>query len=347
MSHLIFALQIPLPLNQSGFYFRNWEYDMGDFSMPLLIIVGLVALLVLASVGQHLYRRYKRVQDDGFTIHNARQIQKIFTQALDERATFDTQFQGEWSQRPHFSCAPLDLDVQTGLTLEIPAFVQARQSWIGREVICYFKIAAGRRDAKWNFFHFTSRLIAARPRGKVGTISLALPEILHRGQRRAHLRLEPLSQDIPEIHLWPETLSNQNVPEEAPPLLSLTPDMQERHLFLINISAGGLLLEVRAPTHLIDEETLEKGKRFHIHLLLHDPDRQRLEPYRLLAQVRNMHTDPVTAHRLVGLAFVALQTQSGEDKGSKWVRLEGKGVESIEDWVFKRHLRLYRQKGLA
>lgn len=347
MSHLMSALQIQLPLSQSGFYFRNWEYDMGDFSGPLLAIFAAVVLLVLAYVGQNLYRRYRRVHDDSFTIHNPRQIRKILTQALDERATCDTQFQGEWSQRPHFSCAPLEVDDQTGLTLEIPSFVQARQSWIGREVTCFFKVAAARRDAKWIFFHFTSRIVAARVRGKVGTITLALPEILERGQRRAHLRLEPPSQDIPEIHLWPETLSNQDAPEDAPPLLSLAPDMEERHLFVINISAGGLLLEVRAPAHLIDEDTLDKGKRFYIQLLLHDPDRQRLTPYLLMAQVRNMHTDPVTGHRLVGLAFIALRNQSDQEKGPKWIQLEGKGVESIEDWVFKRHLRLYRQKGLA
>ncbi|SMP68381.1 c-di-GMP-binding flagellar brake protein YcgR, contains PilZNR and PilZ domains [Desulfonatronum zhilinae] len=336
---------LPLPVSQAGFYFQNWGFSVSDAQKPLTITIALILFLALVSAAVTLYRRARGSGTAGFSIHEPTKIQDILNEALQQRATHELRFQDESAQRTSFACSPTDIDPAVGITLEVSGFIKPQPSWVGRRVVCYFKIAGQRKETKWLFFSFATTIIDIASPQAIQRIVLAIPDQLDRKQRRDHLRLDPPSEDIPELQIWPETLSNLHRPEDDPPLLEYLVTQQENPLRVLNISAGGLLLELRPPLPKALGADLEKGHRFYIRLVLRDPEQGSAQTYQLLTQVRNVFIDPTHGKRLIGLSFVAhLPVTEGS---RRWKSLDGKGVEEIEDWVFKRHLGLYREKGLV
>lgn len=336
---------LPVPVSQSGFYFQNWGFSFSDAHKPLTITLALILLLSLVSVASILYRRFRDSGPVGLSLHESAQIREVLDEALQQRATLEVQFQEQDVRRTNFSCTPTGVDPFVGFTLEVSGFIKPQQSWIGRTVLCYFKVAGHHKDAKWSFFSFRTTIIDIVVRQARRRIVLAIPKQLDRKQRREHLRLDPPNEDIPEVQIWPETLSNLDWPEADPPLLEYRIAHQENPLRILNLSAGGLLLELRPPLPKALGADLEKGRRFYIRLVLNDPEQGAPQVHKLLAQVRNVFLDPTHGKRLVGFSFAAWLPRT-EGPGS-WQPLKGKGVEEIEDWVFKRHLELYREKGLV
>jgi hypothetical protein len=336
---------LPLPVSQAGFYFQNWGFSFSDAQKPLTITVTLILFLTLASVAGALYRRARKSGTAGLSIHEPTEIQDVLNEALQQRATYELRFEDESAQRIGFTCSPADSDPAVGITLEVSGFIKPQPSWVGRSVVCFFRIARQRKEPKWLFFSFATTIIDIDSRQAIPRIVLAIPDQLARKQRREHLRLDPPSEDIPEVQVWPETLSNLDHPEDDPPLLEYLITQQENPLSILNISAGGLLLELRPPLPPALGADLEKGQRFYIRLVLRDPERGPPKTYQLLSQVRNVFVDPTHGKRLIGLSFVA--HLPGTEGPRRWKSLDGKGVEEIEDWVSKRHLGLYREKGLV
>ena len=131
-------------------------------------------------------------------------------------------------------------------------------------------------------------------------------------------------------------------------MLSFVHGLESNQLIVLNISAGGMLLEIRSPALQTVGENLDKGKRLFIQIFLRSPDQDAETEYMFTAQVRNAFNDPTSGNAIIGISFSAYQIPSSQDlKTKKWLPLHGKGVEAIEDWVFKRHLELYRQKGIT
>ncbi len=336
---------LPLPVSQAGFYFQNWGFSISDAQKPLTITLALILLLGLLSVARTLYRRAQGTGPVGLSVNEAAQVQEVLDEALQQRATLEVRFQDEDAQRTSFTCSPTGVDPSVGITLEVSGFIKPHPSWIGRTVLCYFKVAGQHKDAKWSFFSFRTTITDIAARQARQRIVLAIPEQLDRQQRREHLRLDPPNEDIPEVQIWPETLSNLDWPGADPPLLEYRIAHQENPLRILNLSAGGLLLELRPPLPKALGADLEKGQRFYIRLVLRDPEQDTPQAHQLLAQVRNVFLDPTQGNRLAGLSFVARLPRTEGPGG--WQPLKGKGVEEIEDWVFKRHLELYREKGLV
>lgn len=335
----------PLPTSQTNLYFQNWEYSLSQAQRPLTLTITLIAFLALVALGLHLRRKWTSREGNWLAVIDPVEIRTILGQAVQERATFDTSFQGEWAQRTHFSCAPLDLDAGRKIILETPAFTPPQPAWIGRRVTCHFRIGSARSDVKWLFYHFSTVITDIQSYDTRETIIINVPQKLQRGQRRAHLRLEPFTQDVPSLRLWPETLAMVDVFEEEPPTASFLHTRRDNHLHVLNISAGGVLLEIRATQRQLPDDILEKGKRFYLSIALRDPENDAVRDFHLKAKIRNLFTDPHEGKRLAGFSFTAYRIKPGDDPNN-WVSLDGKGVEAIDDWVFKRHLQIYREKGL-
>lgn len=334
--------------NQAGFYFRNWEYSLSDAQKPLSYTLGLILVAVLIYLAYLYYRKKTLAQKDFFTLRDPDRISAFLEQSVSERAAYEIQFEGEGRQRMLFSCAPVALEPDRGIVLETSGFVHPRQTWVGRHVRCHFKVSSGEKDHKWFFLQFSSTISAVRKTGNLDFIVLALPERLERKQRRAHLRLEPLSGDIPALNIWPETLGHLIHPGDTPPILSFVHGQSDNQLNVVNVSAGGVLLEIRSSGTMSLGDQLDKGKRLFILMQLRDPEQSDIIEHMLLAQVRNTYTDPATGFRIVGLSFIGHHTSDEEKPGEHvWSPLHGKGLEDIEDWVFKRHLQLYREKGIV
>lgn len=333
---------------QAGFYYRNWEHSLTNAQKPLTYTFGLILAFSIAYLAYSLYRKWFSQEPALFSSNNQAEILTIFQQAVTKRATHEIQFQSEEGQRALFFCSPVGLETSKGILLEISDYIHPQESWIGREVHCHFKLASKQKDNKWSFYQFSSAITGIRQEGALEFIIVALPKHLEYKQRRQHLRLAPPSEDIPGVSIWPETLSHLDHPGDQPPLLSFVHGRPDNQLNVLNISAGGLLLEVRSTARNIPENSLDKGNRLFVGLLLRDPGQSAVQEYLLLARVRNAFTDPASGSWLIGLSFSAHHAPQGEDSTKKlWVPLHGKGLEAIEDWVFKRHLQMYRQKGIV
>lgn len=332
---------------QAGFYFRNWEYSFDDAQKPLTVTLGLILFFCLLYLLYALYRRRFR-GPAVFTQDDPENTKTVIGQSIAERATYEVQFDGKGRKRLLFSCAPIKLLPEQGIVLELSGFIHPQQDWVGRWVHCHFRVATGKKDQKWLFYQFKSSIVAVDSRHGQDQITVALPRQLKQKQRRQHLRLEPSSADIPSLSIWPETFANLDNPQQHPPMLSFVHGLEFNQLIVLNISAGGMLLEIRSPALQTAGESLDKGKRFFIQIFLRSPDQDAETEYMFTAQVRNAFNDPTSGNAIIGISFSAYQVPSSQDpKTKKWVPLHGKGVEAIEDWVFKRHLELYRQKGIT
>lgn len=333
---------------QAGFYFRNWEYSIGDAQGPLVFTLGLIIAAALAAIAYHLYRRRSRKVGDLFALEDLPLVHSLLEQSIAERAKYEVRFASKTGKRMHFACTPLSMDSENALTLELSGFVHPQQEWVGRMVNANFRLASEKKELRWEFYEFQSTITGLRRRGNLEYIILQPPERLERKQRRQHLRLEPSGGDILRVDIWPETLTNLEHPEHAAAMASFRHGRKNNTLNVLNISAGGLLLELRAKSFHVDEESLSRGKRLAVRLDVRDFDEKTVKEYMIAARIRNAYADPVTGHKVLGLSFAAYRAAAPDDpEKQRWINLHGKGLEPIEDWVFKRHLELYRQKGIV
>ncbi|WP_092118362.1 hypothetical protein [Desulfonatronum thiosulfatophilum] len=342
---------MPLLLSgQSGFYFQNWEHSFSQAQKPLVYTMILVTLLIMAYASILLYRRFFFRETAFFAVQEAAVIHEIIHQSVRERSKYDINFQTEKARRVQFSCSPWKFEPGRGLILELSGFLQPQSTWVGRTVSSYFKVSTTQKEPKWSFFYFSSTITDLSYDKSRPCIILETPKCLERKQRRSHLRLDPPREDIPELRIWPETLSNLDHYGDAPPLLHYLHSETDNTFLIRNISAGGLLLEIRQPVDHEVAEAMEKGKRLFISLYLRDLQHPHNNEYRLLAQIRKSFMEPGNAETgklLVGLLFVAHKPRGQPKAQDRWLPLNEKGVEEIEDWVFKRHLQIYQQKGLT
>lgn len=335
-----------------GQYFHSWG-NLDDAQKPLLITLGLVVIFSIIYVAYVLHQR-KFAQKPEITVaRDPDRITAILEQSVTERSTYEIQFAGEGRQRAHFTCSPVQFAQGKEIVLELPGFIHPSNEWVGRIIFCFFRTSSGVKSPKWAFYKFQSTIAGVRKADQLEFITVVAPQELERSQRRQHLRLDPPSEEIPAVNIWPETagaLGNLEHPNAHPPLLTFVHGRPENPLRVVNISGGGLLLEIRPHTHRYLAENLAKGKRLFINLALRDEDKSTINEHVVLAQIRSVFWDQETGNLQIGLSFSAHQATLPPDvkKGAKkWVTLNGQGVEAIEDWVFKKHLQMYREKGVV
>ncbi|TVQ98505.1 MAG: hypothetical protein EA399_09760 [Desulfovibrionales bacterium] len=96
-------------------------------------------------------------------------------------------------------------DVATrGVTVEVPGLNAASTTWIGRMVVCYFRVRDPARNADI-FYNFTSPILDVALSRTGSSLTLELPATMDIGQRRSNIRLDPASGDILNFSLWEES----------------------------------------------------------------------------------------------------------------------------------------------
>lgn len=336
----------PVFTNQTGYFFRNWEYNLDAAQGPLLFTLGLIVIFSISYVAYLLYLKKFTQKPEITVLRDRDKISAILEQSIPERSTYEVQFAGEGTQRAHFTCSPVQFAQGKAIILEMPGFIHPRNEWIGRVVFCFFRVSSGLKEPKWAFYKFQSTVTGVRKAGHLEFIAVLTPQELERSQRRQHLRLDPPSEDIPAVSIRPETLGNLGHQGDQPPLLTFMHGRPDNSLRVVNISGGGLLLEIRQANNQHFAEHLAKGKRLFINLALRDESKNTIKEYFVIARVRNAFTDPKTGHLLIGISFAAHQITLPSDE-KKWATLSEQGVEAIEDWVFKKHLQMYREQGVV
>lgn len=333
--------------SQAGYYFRNWEYSLADAQKPLSITLGLILLCALLYMFYHFHQKRNAKRTRPFSTDKVAQIRDILEQSVSERATYTVQFHEKSEQRADFSCSPVRLSPDRGILLETSAYINPRPEWIGRSVICFFKVSSGKKRHQWMFYTFTSVISSIVREANQTCILVDLPERMKLEQRRQFLRIDPLPADIPRVLVWPETLGNLDSFEDSPPLFSFELDGQNNYLKIVDISASGLLLNIKPRRLNIPKSSLDRGQRLYMKLVIRKTSPEDVAEFLVLARIRNVLADTADSALNLGVSFEAIKRPASPADSHGWTRLQDGGIEEIGDWVFAKHLQRYREKGVV
>ncbi len=334
-------------------FFRLWH---NPDALPYLLATFLAIFFVIlvGILYNQLVRRrqYRSVLPPGWYV-DADKIREILEIALDQRSKFELRFLPTDHSRRATACTLLDIGVET-LLLEPPAYVEAGQHWMGREIECFFRVNEDRGQISFYRFTSTVQSVSYSPQG-LAQVELEFPKLLHNHQKRGFLRISPPVHLFMGVAIWLE----RNLPQDergAPtadlsqwgrPLFTYIPDKQGNPVQVNNISAGGLRLGIQRSAVKGRDIKLRISDRIVVLLDLYDPEIERKQRFWLRGRVQNFQEDFETRDLEIGLQFVGVGrlAEDGE-KRVTWHDVGEDGIESLAVWVMQRHLELFREKGI-
>jgi hypothetical protein len=317
-----------------------------------LVVVALVLVLVLA----HYVNKYKSkftltALPTGWIMGRMR-MGKILQEALEQRSGVELSFLPAEQARKALVLSLADI-TDEAIVLEVPEYVSVGRSWIDRRVECFFKIQDPKKKQQMLFYRFQSTILGVRKLSSgMAHLLLAFPKNLEMHQKRAFLRLDPPAHYILGFALWPQRTASATDPAHykkwGKPTLTYIPRSKQNPLAIENISAGGLRLHVRHTALQNSWISFNIAQRFFMLLDLFDPESGQKRRFWLQCRVQNTFEDHVSKDIEVGMKFIAVGHPSPSDPERLiWTRLGDEGIESLASWIMKRHLEMFREKGLA
>lgn len=332
--------------------FRTVGFDW-DIINALLLVFGLVAVLYLLGRAFNEIRARLRNRDiPAHWIVKKPEIRRILQQALDQRSKFEMKFLPSDYARPVAVCSLIDFD-DASLSFEIGRDVQATKRWMEKTAEFFFSLRGPKKNQI--FYRFTGPIVGIkRLPDNVSSLLIAYPDKIELQQKRAFLRLEPPPQYLLGCALWLD--KGQPMPENVKkwgrPKLMLQPGKAANPLSVQDISAGGLrLLLTRSAIKTLGTE-LGIANNLYLMLDLYDPEVARKRRFWLQCRIQHVFEDFESRDVEYGAQFMASgrlskQDEEGNELSIKWTPVEEDGVELLGGWVMKRHLELYRDKGIV
>lgn len=286
------------------------------------------------------------------TIDNPGQIRALLETALTQRSKMRVSFVRDDPGSHSTSATILSVDRTRGIELEVSSLVQASQSWVGKLVSCDFRLRLDPRRDYHNFFAFVSPVLAISKAGDTFIhMRIAWPTRLDLEQKRSFLRIEPPRPLVLSLELWPEAVAKGsrgrlNDPESwGDPLIRFDPDVAGPAMELSNLSGGGVRLDIHPEAGRQRASLFEQGSHFLMRLRLDEPEtKQPLDVYLNLVLL-NIYGDPGSfGSKAYGFRFVGLGALSETKDVLSWKSATA-GVPALDDWVFRRHLEIYRTRG--
>jgi hypothetical protein len=334
---LIFRLAgAPLPLAKDlDLSFKDWSALPQTWGFIKDLAYATVAAMILWGLFKIVYRKVRSRLDDipGRLAAEARRVLQV---AMDRRSKVDVSM-GTGKSAP---CSILRLGDDT-VTLEAPAYTKLTKDAVGKTAECFFKIPGEAGGGHWDFYRFRGEVLSLVPgQDKSKALTLTLPSAVDPGQKRRFFRLSPPRQMIPRLAAWPGKFAETKIRGLPKPNLKFKVDA-ESHAHLVNISAGGLLLDVDR-NHLVRSGLpQEKGDTWLFLVSVQDPaNEERLDWWLQANLVNVLEGNPgrlELAFRLTGFA------DSLEDDAPTWQPIPEEGVEVIASWVFLRSMELARE----
>lgn len=284
------------------------------------------------------------------TVTDPAEIDRLFDLAIAQRSKVEMSFSSSEDLRQVAHCSIEE--VREGhMELEITAKVNAGPSWLKRRVSGYMRVTPPKKPGQAHFYHFTTTIagVSKREDGSV-LVTLVLPTALKLQQKRVHLRLEPPTEYMLGIALWPAVHDKTGALETdvkewgKPPLLAHAgkKDMMR----VANVSAGGMRLDVNRTAASKAGLEFAPGERFFVLADIYDPDKQSKERLWCVVRVQNRFADHQDKKIEVGVKFVAQGYSAGEDAKKSdlaWRKVGKDGIDAIGNWVVKRHLESFRK----
>ncbi|WP_027192902.1 PilZ domain-containing protein [Megalodesulfovibrio gigas] len=329
--------------------------SLDRFIEALPFFLGVLGVVAILAVGVGLFnfirRRLRgRAAPVGLIIR-PQEIRTVLDRAIQERSRLDLRFLPADSSRKTMPCALLDMTA-TALTLDPPSFVEVRPDWMGRQVECFFRHLTPKGHIL--FYTFESTVLGVNSRGnRTAQLDLALPAVMRLEQKRSFLRIDPPSQYFLGLALWLDSLDAgvfppPNIKTWGRPALVFAPDKSRSPVMISNISASGLRLSIRHEAARQARLAPQLGGRMLILLDLYEPETERKKRFWLRCRLQNIHEDFSTRDLEIGLQIIAFGRPMLDEVPYElaWHAVGEDGVESLAVWVMRRHLELYREKGL-
>lgn len=323
----------------------------GLLSMQVIAVLCVIVAVLLCIIAFMWWRsRNKGVYVPHGWLLTPVDIEKTLNTALDQRSKFELQFHATDERRRSTFCSVYD--IRDGfITLECLGLGNISRNWMGRSVDCYFRVRGEKRTDI--YYMFSSTIAGIRPvADDVSHISLHMPTKLEQKQKRASLRVDPPEQYILGLALWKESLladgsHDLNLKNWGRPLLSYVPGKRVQ-IRLENVSAGGLKLHVKRKDAKASGLDFNIGEKYFVLLDLWEPDTGQRMRFWLLCRLQMPYIDFETRDVDLGLQFLKrAENEANSTTELRWLpALKGNEVDEIGNWSMKRHLELYREKGL-
>lgn len=332
---------------------KNFSASSFRTETALFTVYGLLSVVVLL-IAVIIFMWFKNRKNTKYVPHDwvlhPAHISNTLKMARDEHEKFEVQFHSKGEKRRSTSCLLTSINKEN-VTIECSGISNLQSSWVGKDVDCYFQVR--KSSTGNNFFMFTSPIIGIRGcTDGTAILNLKAPNKLEQRQKRASLRISPPSQYIMGLAVWsaPDEISTKgtlDIRQWGRPVLTYLPE-KSFQIALENISAGGM--KVRIPRSEVKKCNLEFsiGDKLFTLLDLWDPDTGQRVRYWLLCRIQNPFVDFVTHDAELGMQFLfTAQPDAKNPAELRWVEEPiGSSLESIGNWVMRRHLELYREKGI-
>ncbi len=305
------------------------------------------ALVLAAIFGYMLWKksiRSTQARDSGSTVL-PQEISSILEQAMFHRSRVDVGFHPISASRQTNSCALYEL-AGTGITLELPAGVSPAENWIGKVMVCYFRLPRGEKSPY--FYKFISNVVGLHAIGDVAYLTLSLPDKVELGQKRRHLRLEVPPTDVRDFRIWASTENTtfhlESDLSKWPKPLAIMTGTSGEGLKVVDISGSGIKFAFH-PTHCPGlGEYVVKNPLLFMRLDLEALGKMSFPAYYIASRLRTKNQDFDTGLLMLGYEFMEFCSDQGAET-LQWTKVEeDSGIDDIVTWVFRRHLELYREQ---
>lgn len=314
----------------------------------IVITAALVGAVILA------YIIWKRLgggeawnRQSGSTVI-PKEISSILDQAMIVRSRIDMSFHPITTSRQTISCTLFEV-AETGITLEMPLGVSPSDSWIGKLMVCYFRIP--RENKPPYYYTFTSTVSGVWKKGDISYIILGIPARIELGQKRRHLRLELPPTDIKDFRIWPATEDGsfhfESDPQNWPEPLAVYTRNAPDGVRILDLSGGGIKLSFNPERYDGLDDFVAKHPILFMRLELEHAGGMEFPPCFMAARMRTKAQDFDHGVVMLGYEFVECCSDEGSET-LDWVKVDAeRGIDELVTWVFKRHLELYREREIV
>ncbi len=346
-----------LSLFDPGWWDRMLDATNTGHASPeaLLIMAGIFGtFFTLIGVGAFVKTKYRPSDVRPTTwITKPAEVRALVETALTQRSKVRVSFVRDDPGARMTDAAIIAASPGRGIELEMTSLVRANPTWVGKLVACDFRLRIDPHRDLHSFYNFVAPILAI---GKAGDnfihMTVDWPARLELEQKRGFLRVEPPQNVILELELWHESTIKNNRGRFADPatwgepLLRYDPKFDTPDIELRNISGGGLRLEVQHEAYRRGHRLFEPTSRFIARLLLAEPEIGQPVEFNLALRLQNLYGDP-KALGIVGVGFhITSFAVPGDTPGEplSW-KTAAAGVPALDDWAYRRHLAIYRQRG--
>jgi hypothetical protein len=346
-----------LPVFDSGFFDRMMEDIAYDRFSPegmflVLCFFGLFALAV--GVGLSVKTKQAPSVDlatSNWIIHR-REIMALLQLAVSQRSKVRLSFHRDDKRSRSTDAAFVEL-TDTGFVLELASVRNLNRAWIGKLVDCDFRVKE-KKSEFFNFYHFVSEIQDIRMGAdQILTLHVAIPLRMEASQKRSSLRIDPPDRLIPVFRVWRPSMVTAGQATDldfstwGAPLFEIVPAAAVGAGEIVDISGGGLGLETEVGALDDGPHKVSPTDDMYIRMDLAEPGEEGVLTVYVMARVQIIRQEAKVAgrHRL-GLRFVR-QGLLVDPKLTRlrWQVVDEDGIREVDDWVFARHLDIYRQRG--